>query len=50
MRKSRVMVNSHGRMVDAIRVNGRMESKMEKEFTEIKKVLRDLEFGLMERR
>ena len=44
------MVNSHGQMVDAIRVNGRMESKMGREFTAIRRVLRDLEFGQMERR
>jgi hypothetical protein len=44
------MVNSHGQMVDAIRVNGRMESKTGREFIAIRKVLRDLEFGQMERR
>jgi hypothetical protein len=37
-------------MVDAIRVNGRMESKTGREFIAIRKVLRDLEFGQMERR
>ena len=37
-------------MVDAIRVNGRMESKMGREFIAIKRVLRDLEFGRTERR
>lgn len=44
------MVNSHGQMVDAIRVNGRMESKTGREFIAIRKVLRDLEYGQMERR
>ena len=50
MRKSRDMVNSHGQMVDAIKDNGRMESKMERESIVTRKVLRDLEFGQMERR
>jgi|JI10StandDraft_1071094.scaffolds.fasta_scaffold3214319_1 hypothetical protein len=44
------MVNSLGLMVDAIRVNGKMESKMEKECIVTRRVLRDLEFGRMERR
>lgn len=44
------MVNLLGLMVDVIRVNGKMESKMEKEFIVTSKELRDLEFGRMERR
>lgn len=43
-------MNSHGQMVDAIRVNGRMESKMGREFIATRRVLRDLEFGQTERR
>jgi len=43
-------VNSRGQMVDAIRANGRMESKTGREFIAIRRVLRDLEFGQMERR
>jgi hypothetical protein len=44
------MVNSHGQMVDAIRANGRMESKTGREFIATRRVLRDLEYGQMERR
>ena len=50
MRKSRDTVSSHGQMVDAIRVNGRMESKTGREFIATRRVLRDLEYGQMERR
>lgn len=44
------MVNLLGLMVDAIKVNGKMESKMEKEFIVTRRALKDLEFGRMERR
>lgn len=50
MKKNRVMVNSHGQMADATRVNGGMENKMEKGSIVTKKVLKDQESGLMERK
>jgi len=50
IKKNRVTVNSHGQMADAIRANGGMESKTEREFIVTKKVLKDQESGLMERK
>ena len=48
--KKKDMENLHGKMVEYTAANGRMESKTGREFIATRRVLRDLEYGQMERR
>lgn len=50
MKKKKDTVNSHGQMGDAIKGNGKMESRTVKEFTEISKEWSVQDYGPMVRR